>query len=101
MYIIFLTVAPGIGNRIRLCAHPPAFLGLEKWKGREAPEGGRGVHQGYQEMRRDQKYLTTKHPQFCMKIQIVILYVKFETDVQGDHSGCFKPPVDTKTKIAF
>ena len=22
-------------------------------------------------------------------------------DVQGDHSGCFKPPIDTKAKVMF
>ena len=32
---------------------------------------------------------------FDMKNRSAILYL------QGDHSGCVKPPIDTKTKVAF
>ena len=60
---LFLTVAPRTGNWIRLRAHPPAFLGPEKRKGREAPTGGCGLHQGHQEMRQDRlKTILRKYP---------------------------------------
>ena len=31
--------------------------------------------------------------------RMMALYLQRERDVQGDHSGCDKPPVDIKTKI--
>ena len=47
-------MASGTGNRIRVRADPPAFLGLEERKGGEASEGRRGVRERHQqEMRQE------------------------------------------------
>ena len=38
------------------------------------------------------------------KIRIIQLYIQskvFGDILQGDHSGCVKPPVDIKTKVPF
>ena len=36
-----------------------------------------------------------------ISVQISEMLLHISQLVQGDHSGCVKPPVDTKTKVAF